>query len=140
MENYIVYVKLDSENRIISINSSAFLTDATDWVEVDAGLGDRFHHAQGNYLEKGLMGENGCYNYRYIDGAVVEIPESEKAEVVYKQKRVAEIKQRLSEIDTDSIRPLRATVDGSATEFDTLKLSALDQEATALRTEMKSLI
>ena len=140
MENYIVYVKLDSENRIISINSSAFLTDATDWIQVDEGLGDRFHHAQGNYLEKGLMDENGCYNYKYVDGIVDEIPESEKAEVVYKQKRVAEIKQRLLEIDTESIRPLRATVDGSATTFDAEKLATLEQEAAALRTEMKSLI
>ena len=139
MENYIVYVKLDSENRIISVNSSAFLTDVTDWIQIDEGLGDRFHHAQGNYLEKGLMDESGCYNYRYIDGAVVEIPESEKAEVVYKQKCVAEIKQRLAEINTESIRPLRATVDGSASEFDTLKLAALEQEATALRAELASL-
>ena len=140
MENYIVYVKLDSENRIISINSSAFLTDVTDWIEVGSGLGDKYHHAQGNYLEKGLMDENGMYNYRYIVGVVVEIPESEKAEVVYKQKRVAEIKQRLLEIDTESIRPLRATVVGSASEYDTQKLATLEQEAMALRTEMKSLI
>ena len=31
------------------------------------------------------------------------------------------------------------TVDGSATEFGTLKLAALEQEATALRIELASL-
>lgn len=81
MENYIVYVKLDSENRIISVNSSAFLTDATDWIRVDEGLGDRFHHAQGNYLEKGLMDENGCYNYKYVDGVVERTVDEKTAEI-----------------------------------------------------------
>ena len=60
--------------------------------------------------------------------------------IIEKERRVQEIRQRLSEIDTESIRPLRATVDGSATEFDANKLATLEQEATALRTEMKSLI
>ena len=60
-------------------------------------------------------------------------------QIIENERRVQEIKQRLSEIDTESIRPLRATVDGSASEFDTLKLAALEQEATALRTELASL-
>ena len=60
--------------------------------------------------------------------------------IIKNERRVQEIKQRLAEIDTESIRPLRATVDGSVSEFDTLKLAALEQEATALRTEMNSLI
>ena len=81
MDNYIVYVKTDTENRIIAINSSAFLFDATGWIEIDQGTGDRYHHAQGNYLEKGLVDEHGRYNYRYVDGQVVEIPESEKPPV-----------------------------------------------------------
>ena len=59
--------------------------------------------------------------------------------IIENERSVQEIKQRLAEIDTESIRPLRATVDGSATEFDTLKLSALEQEATVLRTELASL-
>ena len=81
MDNYIVYIKTDTENRIISINSSAFLFDATGWTQIDEGIGDKFHHAQGNYLEKGLVDEHGRYNYRYVDGQVVEIPESEKPPV-----------------------------------------------------------
>ena len=81
MDNYIVYIKTDTENRIISINSSAFLFDVTGWTQIDEGLGDKFHHAQGNYLEKGLVDEHGRYNYRYVDGQVVEIPESEKPPV-----------------------------------------------------------
>lgn len=78
MDNYIVYAKLDNENRIIAINSSAFLSDTDGWTQIDEGIGDRYHHAQGNYFEKGLVDEHGRYNYRYVDGQVVEIPETEK--------------------------------------------------------------
>ena len=60
--------------------------------------------------------------------------------LIENERRVQEIKQRLSEIDTESIRPLRATVDGSATEFDTQKLATLEAEARGLRTELKSLV
>ena len=45
-----VYIKTDSSNRITEINSSAFISDFSGWIEVDRGEGDRYHHAQGNYL------------------------------------------------------------------------------------------
>jgi len=79
MDNYIVYVKTDTENRIIAVNSSAFLTDITNWIQIDEGVGDKYHHAQGNYLEKGLMDENYLYNYKLIGGTVVERTAEEKA-------------------------------------------------------------
>lgn len=56
-----------------------------------------------------------------------------------KQVRIGEINARLLEIDTLSIRPLRAIQSGTATSFDTNKLATLDTEAAALRTEKKSL-
>ncbi|WP_018306358.1 hypothetical protein [Desulfitobacterium hafniense] len=73
-----VYVQVDSERCITTINSSAFLTDITDWIQIDEGFGDRYHHAQGNYLEKGLIDEQGCYNYKLIDGEVAERSLEEK--------------------------------------------------------------
>ncbi len=78
-DNYIVYIKTDTESNITAINSSAFLMDTTDWIRIDEGLGDKYHHAQGNYLEKGLMDENGCYNYKLVDGQIVERTAEEKA-------------------------------------------------------------
>lgn len=59
--------------------------------------------------------------------------------LIENERRVQEIKQRLAEIDTESIRPLRATVDGSATEFDTQKLATLETEAQNLRAELNAL-
>jgi len=80
-ENYIVYAKTDTENNIIAINSSAFLQDTTGYIQIDEGTGDRYHHAQGNYLDKPITDEYGRHNYRYTNGQVVEIPESEKPPV-----------------------------------------------------------
>ena len=76
---YSVYAKIDGENRITEINSSAFLSDISDWIEIDKGDGVRYHHAQGNYLPKPLIDENGVYRYKYVDGAVVERTAEEMA-------------------------------------------------------------
>jgi hypothetical protein len=50
--------------------------------------------------------------------------------------RKAEITVRLAEIDTASIRPLRAIADGTATDFDMQKLANLEAEAATLRDEL----
>ena len=68
MQPYVVYVKVDEQNRIIAVNSSAFLTDLTGWVEIDSGFGDRYHHAQGNYFQLPLYDENGVCRYKLVDG------------------------------------------------------------------------
>lgn len=77
---YIVYVKTNSNGYITAVNSSTFLTDTTDWVEIDSGHGDKYHHAQGNYFEKPIMTEGGAYRYKLVDGEVVECTAEEIAE------------------------------------------------------------
>lgn len=72
MKPYIVYVKTDSSDRIISVNSSAFLTDTAGWVEIDSGYGDKHHHAQGNYFPEPIMTWGGAYRYKLEDGKPVE--------------------------------------------------------------------
>ena len=74
--NYKVYIKTDGTD-IVAVNSSAFLTDLTDWIEIDEGLGDRYHHAQGNYFDKPITTDNGIYRYKYVNGEVVEKTEAE---------------------------------------------------------------
>lgn len=70
MDKYQVYVVVDGENRIISVNSSAFLPDATGWVQIDEGTGDRYHHAQGNYFPAILYDDRGIPRYAYVpDGS-----------------------------------------------------------------------
>ena len=74
---YGVYVKKDVENRIIDINSSAFLTNTAGWTKIDEGYSDRHHHAQGNYLPGPLMDERGIYRYKLVDGQVMERTQEE---------------------------------------------------------------
>lgn len=72
MNNYIVYVKADSSGRITAINSSAFLSETDGWVQIDSGVGDKYHHAQGNYLPLPLMTEQGAYRYKLVNGKPTE--------------------------------------------------------------------
>ena len=60
----IVYVKLNERSYITAVLSSDFLTATTGWVEIDRGYGDKYRHAQNNYLEKPIKTMGGAYQYR----------------------------------------------------------------------------
>ncbi|MCI7166159.1 MAG: hypothetical protein MR967_04355 [Holdemanella sp.] len=80
MENeYKVYVSLQ-DGYITSINSEIFLSEEEidTMTEIDKGQGDKYAHAQSKYLEKGLVDEHGRYNYRFLEGKVVEVSEADK--------------------------------------------------------------
>lgn len=79
MQPYIVYVKLNEDGEIIAVNSSAFLKDAKGWHKIDSGYGDKYHHAQGNYFPKPIMGENGVCRY-YMDFDEFKLEDGEYAE------------------------------------------------------------
>lgn len=81
MDNYKVYIKVDENNNITEINSSAFVSDTTGYIEIDEGIGDKYHHAQNHYLDKPLVDEYGRYNYQYIDEEVVEVADDSKPSV-----------------------------------------------------------
>lgn len=76
---YIVYVKTNSSGCITAVNSSAFLTDTTDWTEIDSGYGDKHHHAQGNYFPLPILTDGGAYRYKLVDGKPVECTAEEIA-------------------------------------------------------------
>lgn len=79
--NIKVYIKTNDNNEIIQVESSVFLLDTTGYIEIDSGLGDKYAHAQSQYLEKSLTDNQGRYNYKLVDGEVVEILEDEKTEI-----------------------------------------------------------
>lgn len=79
MDTYIVYIRVDSSNRVLEINSSAFLADTEGWTQIDEGWDDRYHHAQGNYLDGPLYDDNGIPRYKLDRGRVVERTEEEIA-------------------------------------------------------------
>lgn len=75
-----VYINKDSENNITSINSEIFLSEEemSIMTEIDKGQGDKYAHAQGLYLDKGLVDKYGRYNYKFVEGKVVEVAEGDK--------------------------------------------------------------
>ena len=72
-----IYIQTDTNKIVTAINSSIFLQDITGWTEIDEGNGDKYAHAQSQYLTKGLMDEKGRYNYKY-DTELIELTEAEK--------------------------------------------------------------
>lgn len=92
MENeYKVYVSLQ-DGYITSINSDIFLSEEEiqTMTEIDKGQGDKYAHAQSQYLEKGLIDEHGRYNYKFVEGKVVEIAEAEKPTIEEPKKEPTE--------------------------------------------------
>ena len=99
---YTVYAKTDDRNVITAINSSAFLSDTTNWTEIDEGSGDKYHHAQNNYLPDRLMDENGIFNYKLTDGKLKLRTTEEKApelECIAATQEISELKAKLAATD-----------------------------------------
>lgn len=100
---FTVYVKVDENGRIIDINSSLFLKDPSGWVEVARGVGDKFQHAQGNFLPKALysMGipvykmEMGEIKERSEEEILADIKAPEKTEI---EKRIETIEKSVKVI------------------------------------------
>lgn len=64
---YGVFVLVNDLTAIMDINSSAFISsDASGWVKIDEGIGDRYHHAQNNYFPKSKFDERGIPRYAYV--------------------------------------------------------------------------
>ena len=102
--NYEVYVKIDEQNRIIEINSNAFISDLTKWIKIDEGVGDKYHHAQGNYLPLPLVDDRLIYRYKLAEGLPVErtqeemdadYVEPEIPEVQTYDEQIAELKAQI---------------------------------------------
>lgn len=79
MNEYKVYVSLQ-DGYITSINSEIFLSqeEIQTMKEIDKGQGDKYAHAQSQYLEKELVDDHGRYNYKFVEGKVIEVAEAEK--------------------------------------------------------------
>ncbi len=69
---YKVFAKIDTNGCVIGINSDAFLQDINAWTQIDEGEGDKYHHAQGNYLSGPLATLEGIPRYKLDRGKVWE--------------------------------------------------------------------
>lgn len=117
-----VYIRIDRQYHIIEINSDRFITDKTGWVKIDEGFGDKYNHAQGNYLDKPLMDDYGRYNYAIIDGRIVEIPDAQKPAYqpyTYAQLVEQKIRQRYTVSDELALLRQRDTKPDEFAEYNT---------------------
>lgn len=91
MNEYKVYVSLQ-DGYITSINSEIFLTEEeiSTMTEIDKGEGDKYAHAQSQYLEKGLVDDYGRYNYKLVDGKVIDVAEAEKPTIKEPEQQATE--------------------------------------------------
>lgn len=71
-----VLVQTDDAGRVTAINSDAFVS-GDGWTAIDEGEGDRYRHAQNNYLLEPLTDERGVYRYKLVDGKAVERTQAE---------------------------------------------------------------
>jgi len=94
-----VYVKTDETGRVIGINSDAFLSSLDGWQKVDEGYGDKFHHAQGNYLEMPLTDENGAHRYKLENGKPVERTAEEMAADVREEQAQPSQEERIANLE-----------------------------------------
>lgn len=116
---YKVYVKTDETGRITAINSDAFLPDVGGWTEIDSGDGDKYHHAQGNYLPKPIVTDDGVFRYKLAGGKVVE-------------RTAAEIQADIDAIPPPPLDPLMVTQKAATVMFRALAQTDVIKPADAL--------
>lgn len=63
---YCVFIKCDENLRIIEVNSDAFISGSSGWIQIDEGTGDRYHHAQNNYFPFPIYEDRGIPRYSYV--------------------------------------------------------------------------
>ena len=103
---YKVYVKIDATNCITDVNSSEFLTNLTDWIAIDEGSGDKYHHAQGNYFDRPIYEDHGIPVYKLENGLAVERTQEEiEADIAAlpvpdPKPTVAELQAKVAELET----------------------------------------
>lgn len=102
-----VLIRTDSKNRVTAINSSGF-ADGDGWIQIDEGYGDKYHHAQSNYLPKPLTDERGVYRYKLVDGLVAQRTQAEMdadfdalpAPPLTTEERVNNVEQRTDALES----------------------------------------
>ena len=110
---YKLYVKLNENKQVTSINSEIFLSneEMQTMTNIDEGEGDKFVHAQSQYLEKGLIDKYGRYNYKYVEGKVFEVAEGDKP-TIEESKAIPTEQQKINAQLMLQIAQLKAQMNG----------------------------
>lgn len=116
-----VYVKIDPGGNIVAVNSSLFLDDTTDWIEIDEGNGDKYAHAQGSYFDSGIFDDYGISNYK------LDVSSSPK----YLMRDEQEKQQEMLNLAESEIRAKRNQLLSECDYTQCLDYSATDEERNA---------
>ena len=68
-----VYIKTNEKDEITEVGSSIFIEDTKGWTEIDEGSGDRYVHAQNNYLPGPVVDEQGNPRNKNINGQIFRV-------------------------------------------------------------------
>ena len=74
-----VYVQTNENGHITDIGSDLFLPSLDGWQRIDEGFGERYDHAQGQYLPQPVHDEDGRSNWKLVGGEPVMRTDAEKA-------------------------------------------------------------
>ena len=97
-----VYIKTDDVGRVLAINSDAFLPDLIGWTQIDEGHGDKYHHAQNNYLPMPIMDERGINRYKLVDGKPVERTQEEMDADYVEPEPVPTAEERITALEQEN--------------------------------------
>lgn len=117
-----VYIKSNAARSILDIDSSIFLKDKTEWVEIDEGEGQKYFHAQGNYLPGPVLDEDGIPNFKHVPN------ETPPYICRTKEEKAAELANRPPEPqgELDNVKAeLLATKDALASMYELLLLGGV---------------
>ena len=65
-------ISVYDKNEIIEVGSNIFIENFSNWIKIDEGTGDKYAHAQNQYLEKTIVNEDGQFNYIFENNKVKE--------------------------------------------------------------------
>jgi len=137
-----VYALLDLCGCVLAVNSSVFLSDPTGWILIDEGEGEKYAHAQGQYLS-GLMSEEGIPRYRWdgkkaIERTATEMQAATASIQAVLDASIAEDARKAQDAVRDAVTKALADM-GVPVELEKIatEYAALRQEVTALKGVMR---
>ena len=104
-----VYIKVDEQNRVLRCEGGYTISNidnVDEWLQIDEGEGDKYNLCQSNYFDGGLFTEDGLCRYKWTGTEAVlrsdeeiEADRAAREQAEYPAKRVAELKQLLTDSD-----------------------------------------
>lgn len=82
-----VYIRINKRNIVTDINSDVFINNTEGYIQVDEGVGDKYAHAQNNYLDKPVYDMQGRNNYIY-ENKFIRLMTDEEKELLFKPQKL----------------------------------------------------